>query len=829
MASGTLYAPLVDSTLPSFIAEETNSLKFYFSFSTISTRTDEIVSAHVSICNQATGESVIKEEEFDSSTNGKLGYLILDGGIQYDSANNVYFVEIKDKYIKNHWQPGYIYKMQIRLSTALYSTEKNWMSVNADNFSEWSTYCTVKAIGRPVIKIPIMGGFDSSYKTITNSNPQDKDLYFMKTSTIDFRGSYSNDDLSEGLYSYKVELYDENDELLDTSKDKYANRFTSINQFSYTIKYNLENRKQYKIKFSYVTNNKYTETYYFDIVFNQPQMEIANLAIYSLENIDSASVDVQKDFNNSTSLGYEEDTGQIGIKIVGNDIYFNGNICLRRTDSKSNYTIWDDIRIIPFKGFLSDIPMMFDNTIESGFFYKYGVQLINTFGERYLMVIGKDAEGNDLIISRDFYYSFLVGKGGRQLALKYNNTFDKYGYNIAETKFDTLGGKYPVISRNAITEYRNFPMNTLISFNMDEEKLFLSEEEIYEYDTESYIKQRLDKNYGTYDYQREKNFREKVLAFFRDGEPKLFRSPTEGNLIIRITDVFALPETTLDRMIYSVSSQAYEIADATMENYAKFGFFKIGEIKTTTEEEKNDQILLKLTKTDNEILNKIIKKYENVNEHIVGKQYNVTAIKNLSIEFLSPASEVINSAGVHLSGFNMLLDNKTLITIPEVTTNKYIFDDKIVFGKTNSIEIVDLNQDIEVLVDYVVDTHVSSTETLNINRRRVSNQVAQLDIVCKPRENIIDIIKKKYHLIWKNNITRELENIFYLAIETEPGVCFKINTSDNDEPQLINSTGVLVLDDLDVKELIYVNKEDGSEHPIHALIDYYCTVSMTSY
>ena len=29
MASGTLYAPLVDSTLPSFIAEETNSLKFY--------------------------------------------------------------------------------------------------------------------------------------------------------------------------------------------------------------------------------------------------------------------------------------------------------------------------------------------------------------------------------------------------------------------------------------------------------------------------------------------------------------------------------------------------------------------------------------------------------------------------------------------------------------------------------------------------------------------------------------------------------------------------------------------------------------------------------
>ena len=93
----------------------------------------------------------------------------------------------------------------------------------------------------------------------------------------------------------------------------------------------------------------------------------------------------------------------------------------------------------------------------------------------------------------------------------------------------------------------------------------------------------------------------------------------------------------------------------------------------------------------------------------------------------------------------------------------------------------------------------------------------------------IDIIKKKYHLIWKNNITRELENIFYLAIETEPGVCFKINTSDNDEPQLINSTGVLVLGDLDVKELIYVNKEDGSEHPIHALIDYYCTVSMTSY
>ena len=79
-----------------------------------------------------------------------------------------------------------------------------------------------------------------------------------------------------------------------------------------------------------------------------------------------------------------------------------------------------------------------------------------------------------------------------------------------------------------------------------------------------------------YDYIYEKDFRYKVLEFLQNGDFKLFKSPTEGNIIIRITDVNCSPVQSLDRMLYSFSVNAFEMAESTMKNYLKYNFYNPG-------------------------------------------------------------------------------------------------------------------------------------------------------------------------------------------------------------------------------------------------------------
>ena len=105
---------------------------------------------------------------------------------------------------------------------------------------------------------------------------------------------------------------------------------------------------------------------------------------------------------------------------------------------------------------------------------------------------------------------------------------------------------------------------------------FTSDKELYQYDDiiSKYNTRRRDKHLGMYDYKREFDFREKVLAFLQDGKPKLFKSPTQGNIIIKINDVSIAPNKTLSGTIASFSATAYEIAEATIDNYKKYNFIE---------------------------------------------------------------------------------------------------------------------------------------------------------------------------------------------------------------------------------------------------------------
>lgn len=76
----------------------------------------------------------------------------------------------------------------------------------------------------------------------------------------------------------------------------------------------------------------------------------------------------------------------------------------------------------------------------------------------------------------------------------------------------------------------------------------------------------------------ERYFKLLVLDWLTDGKPKLFRSPTEGNYIVRLLNVSLTPKTELGRMIHEFSCTAYEIADFNYQSLKDLGLLTVEEI-----------------------------------------------------------------------------------------------------------------------------------------------------------------------------------------------------------------------------------------------------------
>lgn len=79
-------------------------------------------------------------------------------------------------------------------------------------------------------------------------------------------------------------------------------------------------------------------------------------------------------------------------------------------------------------------------------------------------------------------------------------------------------------------------------------------------------------NEVSYNLQLERDFKMEVLAWLTNGEPKLFRSPTEGNYIVRLMNSSLSPNDQLGRMLHTFTSTAYEIADLTYDALVQYGF-----------------------------------------------------------------------------------------------------------------------------------------------------------------------------------------------------------------------------------------------------------------
>jgi hypothetical protein len=102
-------------------------------------------------------------------------------------------------------------------------------------------------------------------------------------------------------------------------------------------------------------------------------------------------------------------------------------------------------------------------------------------------------------------------------------------------------------------------------------KPFTSKIELYGEAAALYEQYNVDNNVSDYlDVIYEKVFRDKVYDFLYENNVKLFKSTTEGNILVRLSNVSFQPMDSLGRSIYSFTATATEIDEANLENYIKY-------------------------------------------------------------------------------------------------------------------------------------------------------------------------------------------------------------------------------------------------------------------
>lgn len=91
----------------------------------------------------------------------------------------------------------------------------------------------------------------------------------------------------------------------------------------------------------------------------------------------------------------------------------------------------------------------------------------------------------------------------------------------------------------------------------------------------------------------EREFREQLVNWLNDGEPKLYRSMPEGNIAVILTDINLTPNTQLGRRLYNFNATMYEVADGyDLEQLDNLGVIDIPKI---------DSVFINGTMTDGEI------------------------------------------------------------------------------------------------------------------------------------------------------------------------------------------------------------------------------------
>lgn len=419
-------------------------------------------------------------------------------------------------------------------------------------------------------------------------------------------------DTTEKVYSYSFTLKDNNENIIATSGEQLHNSSTDTN-----TKYSID---------AWFLNKNLIEGIQYNLVYSVKTINGLEHSSQSYPIVQAESIDPNLPCELIAKCDQDDGCIQLYLRPrPGEDRTLTGTFLISRSNSKDNYSSWDEIYRFSYTGVamkgrdmglpsylwdINDILLWEDFTVEQGVSYIYSIQAYNSNGlyssriknkRETLLYDNEDFWVNTIFeeeeIKVDFEDVFLFD-GKIQLKVRFNPKISSFKSTVFESKVDTIGGPYPFIFRNGNVNYKEFPVSGLISLLSDSNERFfrniqkenkLRENTFFfdanEIDDQNYVVnyyknkhlQELDAcdfdtDLTADNFYRERQFKLKVLNWLTNGEPKLFRSPSEGNYIVRLLNTSLTPMDQLGRMLHSFQSTAYEIAEPSFENLNKYGF-----------------------------------------------------------------------------------------------------------------------------------------------------------------------------------------------------------------------------------------------------------------
>lgn len=548
----TLFAPRVRTIQPAFVNVEDSVIKIYFS---------------IPEANDITDITGIKVE----ITNPRV------------SASSVNYKIYNGTYNKNDWMNGgEEFVLLITLTQAL--VEK----LNVDQYYQAQLY--------------FVGTDDaeSEYSQVTLLRPiqNPSGSVTLNVDTREVSGSiYYGNNSPEVIKSYIVTIYeitDKGSSIVCTSKSIDNTNYGLI--FSTVIDYYFSEGSTYKAKVEYTTINGYV-----DII------ESDN------ETVSKSSGDKSWD-SVSIELTDNENAGATHITIFGIE-GFEGEVTIERSDESSEFRAWAPVAALNLDAINNPDPDKYnkgysfsiawdDYSAEGGKVYQYRFKYkkdgVIYFKNSYDIL---DDENN--VTDTKYYYhavsfgDIFLGNTEQQLAIRFNPSITGFKWVTQDSITNTLGGRYPLIRRNAETKYRQFNLSGTIYVDPDDmfngnivdscvrekelvvensysnnSSLFISQADALKMKNSlSLIASQLT-NRNVY----EKKFRDMVMSFLTDGQVKLFRSFQEGDIIVYLSNISFTPNKQLDRRVYDFSATVTELCEATEENLKKYRIYESAKV-----------------------------------------------------------------------------------------------------------------------------------------------------------------------------------------------------------------------------------------------------------
>ena len=620
MSNITLYPPIVDTCTPVFL--QGDPCKIWFSYSpymdSLSDEEKEKLFMQVSINQQDTNKTALSKDKWSTGSAVFKINSAIEGTKEF--AHNLSYVTVENSDIRNGFETKKLYKAQLRF---IYAETEDEATTIANSFSatpyrsEWSTVTLLKCIQEPQTFIFTL---DATLKKEDGSSPTKP--FIINAPLLNVSG-YTAFEFreSETVKTYKLSLETfiirEDGEVVTEQVIETAtlntNCYDNDNSFKYKFKTMLDNGL-YWLDISYITKNGYDSS-----VGSYNPFKPKKYGLYIQINANEGIAPPLSDI----SIDSDKDNGRIIINATVDKEQTNEDVTVTivRSNSNTHFKEWEEIYTELYHP--GDKIAFDDRTIESGVWYKYNFQVIDKAGARGRFIDESIYKPSPLMI---VFNDVFLTAGDKQLKITLNNEIGSLSYNLQESKTDTIGSQFPWIRRNGAIKYRTFSLGGLISYlgnnemilksSLTEPKeikndknetcyeiaeiieeningLFYSKDDLFPQEiSELYQSYNLDNGITNYnDIMLEKVFRDKVIDFLLEDRPVLFRSATEGNILIRLMDLSFSPNTQLKNYIYSFGSTAVEIAKCDLDNFHKYNIYNSGSIDTTVNTFDKHQVI----------------------------------------------------------------------------------------------------------------------------------------------------------------------------------------------------------------------------------------------